>query len=384
MAADKPNLIAFEMEGDSFTLKRNGGKVEFLVNEQSMVAELAGAKIDRETRTATFMGRDAGKVDPSQDIEALASLLESWYPPGRVHHVHDEADFDNRKGDGIVVAKFSAEWCGPCKQVAPRIDAMSLKYPGVKFLHIDGDKVKSLMRREGASCYPTFLFWKDGEKKTNKIEGADADQVEATICSLGAEAVAAPAENNVEDGEVTIVVERDSYVVEKEEAGISLTVNGKKVVPAGKCPALEVNRSTRKVTIGRGGGVIFASENYNIEEVMNRIEAMFPNKVRHVHSVEEFDEIVKNNANVVAKYSADWCGPCHAIAPFVAELSLKHENVVFLHIDVDAVKALSQREEVKAMPTFDFWKDGQKQSDQRIRGGNRAKLQENVQAMGEN
>lgn len=383
MAADNPNVIAFELEADSFTLKKTSAGVEFLVNGESMIKDLPGAKINRETREAFFMGRNAGKLDASQDVEALASKFEAWYPPGVVHHVHTVADFDNRKGNGIVVAKFSAEWCGPCKMVAPAIDAMSLKYPDVAFLHIDGDKLKSLMRREGATAYPTFMFWKNGQKKTKKIEGADAADVEATIKNLGAIAVEAQ-NTDVADEELTIVVERDSYVVEKEAEGVSLTVDGKKVLPAGKCPDLEINRSTRKVAIGRGGGVLFDSPNYSVVEVMDKIEAMFPNRVRHVHSAAEFDEIVQNNTNVVAKFSANWCGPCHAVAPFVKKLSLKHENVVFLHIDVDEAKELSQREGVKAMPTFDFWKNGKKQVGQTIRGGDTNRLRKQVEACGEN
>lgn len=382
MAADNPNTLAFDLEADVFTLSRKSGVVAFAVNGEVMVADLPSAKVDRETRDVSFMGRVGGKLDSSVDVEALASKLEGWYPPGRVIHAHDEADFENRKGNGIVVAKFSAEWCGPCKMVAPKIDAMSLKYPDVTFIHIDGEKIKPLMRKEGASCYPTFLFWKDGEKQATKIEGADAAKVEATIVGLGATAVEQSAPG--EDEEVSIPVERDSFLLEKTAAGFSLSVNGKVVAPAGKCPALEINRDTRKVSLGRGGGVIFDSPDYNVEEVMNRIDEWFPNKVVHCHSTEEFDKIVSENANVVAKFSASWCGPCVQIAPFVAELSVKHENVVFVHIDVDQVKALSQREGVKAMPTFDFWQNGTKMTDKRVRGGDRAKLQEHVEAFGEN
>lgn len=346
-----------------------------------MVADLPSAKINRDTREVFFMGRSGGKVDRNADIEALAGTLEGWFPSGRVIHALNEGDFDSRKGNGIVVAKFSAEWCGPCKQVAPKIDKLSLKYPDVTFIHIDGDKVKPLMRREGANCYPTFFFYQDGQKQNDKVEGGDAGKVEEIIKKLGASAVEV---QQAADEEVAIAVDRDTYLLEKESEGFSLSVNGEKVLPAPKCPPLELNRETRKVSIGRGGGVLFDSPDYNVEEVMNKIEEWFPNKVQHVHSVADFDKIVKENANVVAKYSANWCGPCHAIAPFFRDLSLKHENVVFLHIDVDQCKELSQRESIQAMPTFDFWSGGKKQTEKQVRGGDRAKLTENVEAFGQN
>lgn len=387
MAADNPNVIAFDFEADQFVLRKRRTGVEFLVNGDSMVPDLPGAKVNRETREVTFMGRKAGNVSAEQDIEALASTLETWFPPGTVEHTHSEQEFNQQKQSGIVVAKFTAEWCGPCKMVAPKIEAMSLKYPDVKFLHIDGDQNKDLMRKYGANCFPTFMFFQDGNICKNgnepiKIEGADAGKVESTIKTLGAQAGSEPPYTG--DGEVTIVVDRDSYVVEKEAAGVSLSVNGDKVIPAGKCPDLELNRSTRKVTIGRGGGVLYNGPGSNVEEIMDKIEAMFPNKVVHVHKMSEFDEIVRNNANVVAKFSAAWCGPCHAIAPFVKDLANKNENVVFVHIDVDEVKDLSRREDVKAMPTFDFYKNGSKLANKRIRGGNRAKLSAQVAEFGQN
>jgi len=384
MAADNPNVISFELESSVFCLKKTQAGVEFLVDGESMAKDLPVAKINREDREVTFMGRSAGKLDSSQDLEAIATTLETWFPnTTRVEHIHKVEDFDNKKSNGLTVAKFSAEWCGPCKMVAPAIDKMSNKYPDVTFLHVDGDELKQLMRREGASCYPTFFFYKDGDKQSTKVEGADAAKVEGILKSLGAQEVEVE-ENYAGDGEVTILVERDTYTIEKEAAGVSLTVNGEKVLPAGKCPDVEVDTDSKKVTVGRGGGVIYNSPNYNVEEIMERIKAMFPTRVVHVHSAEQFDKIVQENKNVVAKFSASWCGPCHAIAPFVKELSNEFENVVFLHIDVDGAKELSQREGVSAMPTFDFWQDGKKLENKRIRGGDRNKLKTQVKAFGAN
>lgn len=361
--------VSFEMESDEFVLKRSKTGVEFLVNGHSYSKDLPSAKINRETRDCIFMGRNAGKLDASCDLEAIASKLDSWYSSGQVHHVDDEADFDQRKANGIAVGKFSAEWCGPCKMVAPKIAALSLKYPDVTFLHVDGDKQKGLMRREGASCYPTFFFYVDGVKQATKIEGADAAKVEQTIKDLGAvEQETAATDVEFEEEQVTILCERDQFVLTKESEGVSVKINGQLVMPAGKCPGIEVDKETRKLTIGRGGGVVYESTKYNVQEVLDTIASWFPTAVVHVHSIEEFDKITRENDFVVAKYSASWCGPCIAIAPQYNKLSLENGNIVFLHIDVDKSQALKTREGITAMPTFHFYSGGNKVEESMVRG----------------
>jgi thioredoxin 1 len=42
--------------------------------------------------------------------------------------------------DVQVFVDFFAEWCGPCKMVAPKIDALSQEYPGIVFVKIDVDQ----------------------------------------------------------------------------------------------------------------------------------------------------------------------------------------------------------------------------------------------------
>lgn len=57
---------------------------------------------------------------------------------------------------------------------------------------------------------------------------------------------------------------------------------------------------------------------------------------------------------------AVWCGPCKVIAPKVVELSKEHTNARFYKLDIDEVPDVAQELGIRAMPTFVFFKNGQK------------------------
>uniref|UniRef100_A0A452URX7 Thioredoxin n=1 Tax=Ursus maritimus TaxID=29073 RepID=A0A452URX7_URSMA len=83
---------------------------------------------------------------------------------------------------------------------------------------------------------------------------------------------------------------------------------------------------------------------------------------------------------VVVDFSATWCGPCKMIKPFFHSLSEKYSNVVFLEVDVDdsitLVEDVAAECEVKCMPTFQFFKKGQKVGE--FSGANKEKLEATI------
>ncbi|XP_041582829.1 thioredoxin-like [Vulpes lagopus] len=74
--------------------------------------------------------------------------------------------------------------------------------------------------------------------------------------------------------------------------------------------------------------------------------------------------------------SATWCGPCKMIKPFFHSLSEKYSNVVFLEVDVDDCQDVASECEVKCMPTFQFFKKGQKVGE--FSGANKEKLEATI------
>uniref|UniRef100_A0A8P0NSG7 Thioredoxin domain containing 8 n=2 Tax=Canis lupus familiaris TaxID=9615 RepID=A0A8P0NSG7_CANLF len=84
-----------------------------------------------------------------------------------------------------------------------------------------------------------------------------------------------------------------------------------------------------------------------------------------VQSIKDMDELktflkAAGCKLVVVEFSAKWCGPCQRIYPLVHAMSLKYQNVMFANVDVDASQELAQIYHVKAVPTFQMFKQTQK------------------------
>jgi len=75
------------------------------------------------------------------------------------------AEFDKEvvKSDKLVVVDFWAEWCGPCKMIAPLLDEIAREMPDkVKIVKINIEQESDVAQKFGISSIPTLLFFKGG------------------------------------------------------------------------------------------------------------------------------------------------------------------------------------------------------------------------------
>ncbi|RLV97030.1 hypothetical protein DV515_00012182 [Chloebia gouldiae] len=111
--------------------------------------------------------------------------------------------------------------------------------------------------------------------------------------------------------------------------------------------------------------------------------------VKIVGSLVEFETVLKSAGEklIVVDFSATWCGPCKMIKPFFhmpvltpdKSLSEKYSDVIFIEIDVDDAQDVASHCDVKCMPTFQFYKNGNKV--QEFSGANKEKLEETIKSL---
>ncbi|HEY2709647.1 MAG TPA: thioredoxin [Caulobacteraceae bacterium] len=107
--------------------------------------------------------------------------------------VTDESfERDVLKAEGPVLVDFWAEWCGPCKQIAPALDAISEELAGhVTIAKVNIEDSPTTPSRYGVRGIPTMMLFKDGHMASMKVGAMPKQNILEWLAETGVTAAAA-------------------------------------------------------------------------------------------------------------------------------------------------------------------------------------------------
>lgn len=104
---------------------------------------------------------------------------------GNIVYVGDQTfDEEVLKSEGPVLVDFWAEWCGPCKMIAPILDEIADEYNGrVKVTKLNIDENPATPPKYGIRGIPTLMLFKDGNVEATKVGAVSKSQLTAFLDS---------------------------------------------------------------------------------------------------------------------------------------------------------------------------------------------------------
>jgi thioredoxin 1 len=102
-----------------------------------------------------------------------------------IEHTSDAAfDTDVLKSDTPVLVDYWAEWCGPCKMIAPILDEVARDYDGrLRVVKLNVDDNQSVPARFGIRGIPTLMLFRNGAQVATKVGALSKSQLTAFLDS---------------------------------------------------------------------------------------------------------------------------------------------------------------------------------------------------------
>ncbi len=101
-----------------------------------------------------------------------------------VHVSDDSFESDVLNSDVPVLVDYWAEWCGPCKMIAPILDEIAGTYAGkIKITKLNIDENPGTPPKFGIRGIPTLMLFKNGEVEATKVGALSKSQLTAFLDS---------------------------------------------------------------------------------------------------------------------------------------------------------------------------------------------------------
>ncbi|MBZ0093190.1 MAG: thioredoxin TrxA [Burkholderiales bacterium] len=102
-----------------------------------------------------------------------------------IHYITDDSfDQEVLQSELPVLVDFWADWCGPCKMIAPILDEIAQEYAGrLKIAKLNIDENQATPPKFGIRGIPTLLIYKNGNVEATKVGALSKSQLTAFIDS---------------------------------------------------------------------------------------------------------------------------------------------------------------------------------------------------------
>jgi thioredoxin 1 len=102
-----------------------------------------------------------------------------------IHHVKDDTfETEVLKSETPVLVDYWAEWCGPCKSIAPILDDIAREYDGrLKIAKINVDENQQVPAKFGIRGIPTLMLFKNGNVEATRVGALSKSQLTAFLDS---------------------------------------------------------------------------------------------------------------------------------------------------------------------------------------------------------
>uniref|UniRef100_UPI00358E05BD thioredoxin-like n=1 Tax=Myxine glutinosa TaxID=7769 RepID=UPI00358E05BD len=103
-----------------------------------------------------------------------------------IQTITNKVQFDDllaESGDKLVVFKFTATWCGPCKTIQPVYKELASLHRNIIFCVVDVDVAQDVAQHCEITSMPTFVFYKN-QAEVKRFSGANGEKLKQHVESL--------------------------------------------------------------------------------------------------------------------------------------------------------------------------------------------------------
>jgi thioredoxin 1 len=94
----------------------------------------------------------------------------------------DDSNFKNTIANGVTLVDFYADWCGPCRMIAPIIEELSAEFNGkAKIAKLDIEKAQEVTTEFQVTSIPTIILFKDGNEVKRIVGLRDKETLKGLV-----------------------------------------------------------------------------------------------------------------------------------------------------------------------------------------------------------